>query len=321
MMLGPKRIRRTGDDSPAGNLYRFVWRMSGWHQGALIALAGIVAALGVVPLELQRRIVDDAIATSDAALLATLAAIYGAALLANAGIKFALQVYQGWLSESAVRYCREHLDGLTNRRQPTEATGEAGTAVTVINAEVDAVGGFVGSALSDPARHVGILLAVMGYMLVVEPLIAVVSALFLIPQLVVTPLLQRMLNRLTERRVELLRAMSEAVADSDRGEDGRRVFLGRLDAIFVNRMRFFLWKFAGKASLNLLNNLAPLSVLAVGGWMVIEGRSEVGVVLAFVSGFTRLSDPIRELVVYYRLAALTAVKHGLIARWMSASPA
>jgi ABC-type bacteriocin/lantibiotic exporter with double-glycine peptidase domain len=67
---------------------------------------------------------------------------------------------------------------------------------------------------------------------------------------------------------------------------------------------------------NLLNGLAPLSVLLVGGVMVIEGETTIGVVVAFISGFDRLSTSLRELIAYYRVAAQAAVQHRMIARWM-----
>jgi ABC-type bacteriocin/lantibiotic exporter with double-glycine peptidase domain len=71
-----------------------------------------------------------------------------------------------------------------------------------------------------------------------------------------------------------------------------------------------------KSTTNLLTNSAPLSVLLMGGWLVIEGRTTVGVVVAFLSGLQRLEDPLRELLNVYRLAAQARVRHDMIARWM-----
>ena len=45
--IRPHRIRRTGDDTPAPGLFRFVVRMSGRHQIALVALSLVIAALNV----------------------------------------------------------------------------------------------------------------------------------------------------------------------------------------------------------------------------------------------------------------------------------
>ena len=46
-------------------------------------------------------------------------------------------------------------------------------------------------------------------------------------------------------------------------------------------MAIHLTKFLLKGTINLANNLAPLGVLVVGGWFVLEGATTVGVVVAF----------------------------------------
>src|SRR3546814_5242216 len=75
-LFRPRRIPRTGDDSPAGSLFRYLWRMSGRHQLWICLLAIVVAALTAVPLELQRRIVDEVIKDRETALLWTLGGGY-----------------------------------------------------------------------------------------------------------------------------------------------------------------------------------------------------------------------------------------------------
>ncbi|WP_119168201.1 ABC transporter ATP-binding protein [Algihabitans albus] len=313
-VASPNRIQRTGDDRPVSGLYQFVWRMSGWRQATAVLLSLIVAGLSVVPLELQRRILDQAVADNDLELLWILAASYLGVVLANGGIKLGLRLYQSWMSESAILYCRRHLADL-HRAKQSQAT-DKGTAITIVNKEIEAVGGFVGPALSDPARHVGLLVSILGYMAIVEPLIAFVSLAFLAPQVALAPIIQRKLNTLIEDRIDLLRSISEQLADTTSDTSKSPGFRQKTLRVYGNRMRFFFWKFSGKAVLNLMNSLAPLSVLVLGGWMVVEGRTEIGVVVAFMSGFHRLAEPLRELIAYYRLSAQTAVQHALIARWM-----
>ena len=60
--IAPREIESTGDDTPAASLWRYVWRMSGWHQVGICLLAVVTAGLTAVPLELQRRIVNDVVA-------------------------------------------------------------------------------------------------------------------------------------------------------------------------------------------------------------------------------------------------------------------
>lgn len=312
----PKRIDRTGDDRPAANLLAFMWRMSGWYQLPACLLALMVAGLTVVPLELQRRIIDDALTAGDADLLITLALIYLGVITLNGVIKFTLRVYQGWLAESTIAYCRRHIIGLHGREHKDDAEGQGGTAVSIVNHELEAIGGFVGDGISDPLAQIGVMIAIVAYMVTVEPVIALISVVFLGPQILIIPLIQRKLNALVERRVDLIRDVSEDVTDQAGEEDLSKRTENDIRRIFGNRMRFFLWKFLGKVLLNFLNAAAPLMVLGFGGWMVVQGETEVGVVVAFISGFNRMAEPLRDLINYYRTYSQTDVKHEKVASWM-----
>jgi len=315
----PRSIVRTGDDSPAGSLLRYIWRMSGTHQVWVCLLALMVAGLSMAPLELQRRIINECIEDRNVRLLMVLGAIYLGVLVLQSGLKYCLRVYQGWLSESAVRYCREHLARMHRRRIDEGNRGEGqGRAVSVIATEVDKLGGFVGEGLSQPAVNIGMLLAIGGYMLAVEPRVAALSFLFLLPQVVVVPVIQARINRLIEKRLGLLRELSDTVVDPS--ESRRNLedagLQPKLRRIYDNRIGIVALKFAMKGLVNLLNGLAPLAVLMIGGYFAMKGETSVGVVVAFMSGFDRLSNPLRELLAYYRIAAQANVQHQMIARWI-----
>lgn len=315
----PRPIQRSGDRSPARSLLYYVWRMSGWQQVWVCLLAAVVAGISMVPIELQRRIIDDAIGDDDLQLLAQLAAVYLGVLLLQAGLKFVLHLYQGWLSESATRYCRSHLiEQHGHHLEAGEEQDKRGRAVSVIVNEIDVLGGFVGEGLSQPVVNIGMLLAIAGYMLVVQPLVALGSFLFLLPQCLVVPLVQRRINRLVERRLGLIRRLSDDVSAVESVPDAGRPerLPGLLDGIFANRMQIFFAKFAMKAASNFLNAVAPLSVLLVGGYFVLQGTTSIGVVVAFMSGFDRMANPVRELLAYYRFAAQATVQHRMIARWI-----
>jgi ABC-type multidrug transport system fused ATPase/permease subunit len=293
--------------------------MSGRHQQWICRLPGATPTLTAVPQDQQRRIVDDVIADGDLALQWWLAALYLAVLLVQGAAKYVLHMYQGWLSESAIRYNRAHLTRIYERHNnAAEGNVHSGEAVSIIGAEIDRLGGFVGEGLSQPVVNGGMLLAIIGYMLVIEPQVALISMVFVLPQILLMPVLQHRINVLMARRVSMMRGFGDRLTELPEAEAD---FNGsdmpeRLDHIFDNRVRTFLWKFGQKAAVNLLNGVAPLSVLLVGGLMVIEGETTIGVVVAFISGFDRMSTPLRELIAYYRIAAQASVQHRMIARWM-----
>jgi len=313
----PGHIPRTGDDSPARGLWRYVWRMSAWRQAGLVALALLSAALNLAPVELQRRIVDDAITPADASALTLLALLYGAAILAHQAVKLAFRLFQGWVAETAVLYTRRHLASLYAEGRAGEA-GRSGEAVSIIGTEVDKLGGFVGHGPSDAAADAAMLLGVLGYMLVVEPVIAGLAIVMLLPQVLLAPVMQRRLNHLIERRLSLMRDLGSEIGELSAGGSGTEAtsLAGPLRSIYRNRMWLTLWKQAMKGMLNLLNAAAPLMLLGIGGAMVIAGETTVGVLVAFLSALQRVADPIRNLISFYRQCAQAGVQHAMIARWM-----
>ncbi|MEQ8653886.1 MAG: ABC transporter ATP-binding protein [Kiloniellales bacterium] len=315
--LTPNRVRRTGDDSPVPTVFHYAMRIGGRHQIFISLLALLVAGLTLLPLELQRRIVNNAIDSQDVDLLLWLGVIYLAVVLTQSACKFLLRMYQSWLSESATLYTRKHLAEIRAKSHSDEQ-GSEGRTVAVLGAEVDRLGGFVGEGISQPIADLAVLLSVITYMLIVEPLVALLALAFLVPQALLVPFLQRAINRLVEHRLSLLRSVSDVVAQQEeRGwEPESQILTSRLTAIYKNRMKTFLVKFALKAANNILTALAPLGVLLVGGYFVILGETSLGVVVAFMSGFDRMASPLRELMAYYRMAAQANVQHAMIARWM-----
>jgi len=69
--------------------------MSGGHQIALCMLAILTALGNLLPIELQRRIVDNAIEPGAVDVLITLGLVYLATLLMVQALKFAMRLYQG----------------------------------------------------------------------------------------------------------------------------------------------------------------------------------------------------------------------------------
>jgi ABC-type bacteriocin/lantibiotic exporter with double-glycine peptidase domain len=163
-----------------------------------------------------------------------------------------------------------------------------------------------------------LLVVTVVYMAVVQPMIALFSLVFLLPQAIMTPLLQERINRLVEKHLGLVRRLGDQVIELDEGNRRDTAVKFTAVSIFRNRVRLYVWKYGLKSLLNFANAMGPLSVLIVGGYMVIQGQTTLGIVLAFVSGFERLSQPIRELVTFYRDAAQTKVQIEMVADWAEA---
>lgn len=297
-------------------LARFVWRASGVHQFYVGLIAVGVALLNFVPIDLQRRIVDVAIAHKDVETLVFLGAFYLAILLFQAALKYSLLVYQGWVGESAVKFSRDQLTAVAVER-PSQDQGTSGQTVNVIGREIDGVGGFVGVSISEFVVNVTFLVVIVSYMLYIQPVIALISVIFLIPQIALALYMQRDLNTLVERQVGLVRKLGDETVDEAASNcKTGRTNSSTIGAIFYNRLRFYSLKYGLKTLLNLANAIGPLMVLVVGGWMVIQGQTTIGIVVAFISGLERLSSPLRDLLNFYREYQQANVQYEMIVRWV-----
>ena len=147
--------------------------------------------------------------------------------------------------------------------------------ISLVVAELDPVGQFVGSAVAEPMLQGGILLSVLGYMAYLQPLIALVVLAVLSPQFVFVPLMQRAINKRATARI-----------------------------VFC----------AGSAS-PLLKTLRPLAIASSDNGLirrVVNGRTQVGTVVAFISGLAEINDPWGDLVTWFRDMRVVNAKYRLI---------
>jgi ABC-type bacteriocin/lantibiotic exporter with double-glycine peptidase domain len=245
----------------------------------------------------------------------TLCVAYASAVLVQGGIKLALNVYRSWVGESAIRDLRRRvLAYLRIARVAAPGPEARGVGAAMIVAEVEPVGRFVGSSISEPLLQAGILLSVFAYIVHLDRWMAVAAFAIFVPQLVFVPLMQRAINRRAGARVWILRQLGVSTVDTraastehDRS-DGRRI-----DRVLQLNMGIFKLKFSMNFLMNLCSHLQVVAALLIGGWMIHTDRLEVGGVVAFISAVGRLNSPWGDLVNYFRDFSVTQVRFGLVA--------
>ena len=88
------------------NVFRYVFAVSWPHQIALIILTVVAFLLEIVPLEIQRRVVNSLVKERPFQLIVTLGAAYASAVLVQGATKLGLNVYRSWIGENATRDLR-----------------------------------------------------------------------------------------------------------------------------------------------------------------------------------------------------------------------
>ena len=171
------------------DLYKYIWKVSGKQQVLLSILAASLFLVQLVPLELQRRIINDATARADFHVIAWLCAAYVLVVLVQGGLKLAMNVYRGSVTEAANQRLRLEVKPAAKPDEGEEPGSgqEGGVAISIIVSEVEVVGGFIGSSFSEPVLNAGILLSVLGYMLYTQPLLALVAVGLFVPQFLFIP--------------------------------------------------------------------------------------------------------------------------------------
>ena len=303
------------------DLYRYIWQTSARDQIVLSVLSACVFLLELAPLELQRRIVNAAVGHKPFRLIGVLCLIYLGVSLLHGAIKLVTNVYRGSVGEKTNRHLRMQL---APTEQSIAAGGDPGVRISIIVSEAEAVGGFAGGSFSEPVLNAGILLSVFGYMLYVEPWMALVALLMFSPQLLFIPALQEAINRRTKRRIETLRAVSAAIvreaADGARAP-GRHVYRQRIAYVYLLNVQIFIRKFGINFLMNLLFSLGVIGILAVGGWLVLNDRTQVGTIVAFISGVNRMNAPWGDLINWFRELTNAGTKYRLIAAELGKTPA
>jgi ABC-type multidrug transport system fused ATPase/permease subunit len=298
------------------SIFRYVLGTSGFHQLLLLALTVSVFLLEVVPLELQRRIVNDLVKHRPYSWVVGLCAVYAGTVLVQGGTKLALNIYRGWVGERAKRDLRRRVHTFVETPGAAPPAVEAqGIAVSMIVAEVEPIGGFVGESVSEPLLQVGIMLSVLAYLIHIDPWMALAAFGLFIPQLVFVPLLQSAVNRRTGARIQVLRQLGIAMIAGNGGaaDERSRIDDRRIEKAFALDMGIFKLKFSMNFLMNVCNHLQIISALLIGGWWVYTNRLEIGGVVAFISGIGRLNDPWGDLVNYFRDVNVTQIKYRLLA--------
>jgi ABC-type multidrug transport system fused ATPase/permease subunit len=297
------------------SLFRYVFAVSWQHQIALVVLTVVTFLLEIVPLEIQRRVVNDLVKERPFRLVVTLCAAYAAAVMVQGATKLGMNVYRGWVGEDAIRDLRRHiLACLRIARIVAPGPEVRGVGAAMIVAEVEPIGGFVGSSVSEPLLQAGILLSVLAYILHLDRWMAAAAFAIFTPQLVFVPLMQGAINRRAGARVWALRQLGISTVDArwastERDRSDRK----RIDRILQLNMGIFKLKFSMNFLMNFCSHLQVVAALLIGGWMVHTDQLQVGGVVAFISAVGRLNDPWGDLVNYFRDLSITQVKFRLVA--------
>ena len=295
---------------PKAGLYRRIWLLTGRRQMMLIGLAVVIALLTAAPLEFQKAIINGLGAAMPVPELVQLAIWYAAVVLLVAGLKFALGYGTARTGETAVLAIRKRV--LAHQATPDATAIPQGTLVNMLSGEAEVVGSFAGSAFAMPVVQIGTLASVLAFIAASQPLLGLVALAVVAPQAFIVLDVQRRVTALVRERVSHIQRAADRVVAS--GDDAPGLTAQEhFDAVYDLQRQVHLLKQGSKFAINTLNALGVVATLALGGYLVIRGQSDVGTVVAALSGLSRIAKPWNELIAFYRQWSVVKVRFALMA--------
>jgi ABC-type multidrug transport system fused ATPase/permease subunit len=292
----------------------FSWIFAGNLKYQILLLIVIIVMVGarVLPLEMQKRVINEAIKLRNLDLLLIYCGIYLAAAVFFSLLKYVTNIIQTLISQRTTARMRKALYhhiltlplNFFRKTQP-------GTVVNALTNELTLPGNFVGMAVASPVTNLLTLLAFAAYLFWLNPLLAAVS-LSIYPIVVfLIPLLQRGVNKANKKRVDAARKFSARIAESISGvheihgngayDIENRKYDSLVDRLLKIRIVWSLYRYAVKTANGFFTSLGPFLVFVLGGYLTIKGQLELGALVAFLSAQERLFEPWRELIEFYQV--------------------
>lgn len=289
-------------------------------QILLIFLVLLVVIARVIPLEMQKRIVNESIALRQLDNLFLYCLIYLGAVVSAGILKFTINTIQTLIGERVMSSMRKSLYNhiLTlplsffRRTQP-------GFVVSSLITELSTIGIFAGMAIAVPLTNLLTLITVAGYLLWLNQKLALATLAIYPIVIFILPILQRKANAFNKTRVDLSRNTSSQIAESISGineihahgaflqeNDKFRLLIEELKKI---RIRWTLFRHGIKTTNNFFISLGPFIVFILGGYLAIKGELALGALVAFLSAQEKLYDPWKELINFYQLYQDAAVRY------------
>ncbi|MEN6441760.1 MAG: ABC transporter ATP-binding protein/permease [Syntrophobacter sp.] len=300
-------------------------------QGLLLLIILVTVGARVLPLEMQKRIVNEAIRLREVELLLLYCAAYIVAVFLASGLKFLVNIIQTRIGQQALAQMRKQLySHILTLPLSFFQKASPGMVVSSLVTELAAAGEFVGQSVAVPVGNTLTLLAFMGYMFYLEPLLAILSVSMYPIAVFLVPLLQRKSNAANKQRVDSTRKMSSLIDEvvsgiheihgngSYRLEERR--FDRLVDELFKIRVIWIAYKGAAKVLNNFFQNLGPFILFLVGGYLAINGRFDLGALVAFLSAYEKLYDPWKELMDFYQVYQDASVGYGRIMEYFDTEP-
>jgi ABC-type multidrug transport system fused ATPase/permease subunit len=313
------------------SLYSWVFYNNTKWQVILIAASLVMVGARVFPLEMQRRIVDEAIGMQLLDKLVLYCLLYLGSVVLASGLKFGINALQAYIGQKTLIHIRKQLfEHIISLPLPFFRRTQPGLVISTLISELAAVAEFIGSAIVMPVVSLMMLLSFASYMFWLDPLMAAVSLAIYPIQIILLPQLQKRQNNANRRRIDTTREVSGMVGETIsgvqevHGNSSYRLEVNKLEEVlkvlFKHNLVMQIYRYGIKVTNNLFQNIGPFLLFLVGGYLVIQGKFSLGALVAFLSAYERVAEPWREMMDFYQLYQDASVRYKQIMSYFDLEP-
>jgi ABC-type multidrug transport system fused ATPase/permease subunit len=280
-------------------------------QVLLMLLALVVAtAAGLAPPYLAGKAIDDGIQAGDSGALTVIVLVFLASAVVYWGASYAQTYLVGWVGQRALQDLREriysHIQamsiGFFTRNKP-------GVLISRLTNDVQALDSLVTDGVVTLISSTLTLGGVIAILLLLDVPLALVTFLTF-PLLAVASVVFRIASagayRLTREKIANITAYLQETLSGVRvvrsfGQESRHIErmtelneenrAANLRTVYLNASYF--------PAVELLSAIGTAAILLYGGYQVIDGNTEIGVLVAFVGYLNQFFDPIQQISQLY----------------------
>ena len=312
--------------------------LNSWILGSNIKLQLVVLVLititvlaRVIPLEMQKRIVNEAIRLSQVDLLIRYCAIYLVSVVAASGLKYLITVLQVMISQRTLARMRKGLFAhIISLPLNFFRNTQPGLVVSSLISELTIPANYVGMAIAVPVINLLTLVAFAVYLFFLNPWLAGLSLSIYPIVIFLVPLLQKRVNEANKKRVDATRTFSDKIQETVSGihevhgngayDIENSKISAIVDRLYRIRLRWDFFRASVKVTNNFFTSLGPFLVFILGGYLTIQGQLELGALVAFLSAQEKLYDPWKELIQFYQVYQDGNVTYNKTMRYFDSQP-
>lgn len=261
-------------------------------------------------------------------MLVGLSLVFLLLVIVNGLFKLYINTYKGRLGERMLRRIRFELIDRVLRFPPYHFKRVRSAEIaTMIKDEVEPMGSFTGDAFVQPALLGGQALTALIFIVMQNFWLGMIAALIVAAQGIIIPRMRKRLLELGRQRQLTARQLSGRVGEivdgihTIRGNDTsnfeRADIAERLGRIFTIRYDLYQWKFLVKFINNFLAQVTPFLFYMIGGILALQGRLDIGQLVAVINAYKDLPGPLKELIDWDQTRQDVQVKYAQVVEQFS----